>query len=200
MQNRTVILFLIVVLANRRIVQNKVVENAAVEIGHETADLKQEVLTKAELQSLFMIVLHQLIEKLLILLLEADLAGANVEPLDIVLGEEGVDGGSRAPCLATRFADEELDSLLWTNSKGFILLVVIAAARGEGESSKHHKSDSPEFHCIHLSVSIVTFNLMANHLALALAKLAQRLDVNAVYPEFLFHLFVIIPYYICRSD
>ena len=41
---------------------------------------------------------------------------------------------------------------------------------------------------------------MANHLALALAKLAQRLDVNAVYPEFLFHLFVIIPYYICRSD
>jgi hypothetical protein len=26
----------------------------------------------------------------------------------------------------------------------------IAAARGEGESSKHHKSDSPEFHCFHI--------------------------------------------------
>ena len=128
-----VIAWIALVLANRRKVQNKVVENAAVEIGHETADLKQEVLTKAELQSLFMIVLHQLIEKLLILLLEADLAGADVEPLDIVFGEEGVDGGSRAPCLATRFADEELDSLLWTNSKGFVLFTIIAAARGECE-------------------------------------------------------------------
>ena len=195
-----IVAWIALVLANRRKVQNKVVENAAVEIGHETADLKQEVLTKAELQSLFMIVLHQLIEKLLILLLEADLAGANVEPLDIVLGEEGVNGGSRAPCLATSFSDEELNLLLGTNSKGLVLFTIIAAARGEGESSKHHEGDSPEFHCFHLSVSIVTFNLMANHLALALAKLAQRLDVNAVYPEFLFHLFVIIPYYICRSD
>ena len=115
-----IVAWIALVLANRRIVQNKVVENAAVEIGHETADLKQEVLTKAELQSLFMIVLHQLIEKLLILLLEADLAGANVEPLDIVLGEEGVNGGSRAPCLATRFADEELNLLLGTNSKGLV--------------------------------------------------------------------------------
>ena len=26
-----------------------------------------------------------------------------------------------------------------------------------------------------------------HHLALALAKLAQRLDVNAIFPEFLFH-------------
>jgi hypothetical protein len=48
---------------------------------------------------------------LLVLLLEANLAGADVEPLNIVFGEEGVDGGSRAPCLAARFADEKLDLL-----------------------------------------------------------------------------------------
>ena len=27
----------------------------------------------------------------------------------------------------------------------------VAAARGEGESSKHHKSNSPEFHCFHFA-------------------------------------------------
>jgi hypothetical protein len=32
------------------------------------------------------------------------------------------------------------------------LHIVIAAARGEGDSSKHHKSDSPEFHCFHFDI------------------------------------------------
>ena len=134
-----VVTWITLVLANRGIVQYKVVENAAVEVGHKTADLEQDVLTKAELQSLFMIVLHQLVEKLLVLLLEADFAGTNIEPLDIVLSEKGVDGGSRAPCLTARFAGEELNLLLGTNSKGLILFTIIAAARGEGERSKHHK-------------------------------------------------------------
>ena len=152
-----VVAWIALVLANRGIVQYKVVEDAAIEIRHETADLEQEVFAKAELQFLFMIVLHQLIEKLLIPLLKEDFAGADVEPLDVVLSKEGIDDGSRAPCLATRFADEELNLLLGTNSKGFVLFTIIAAARGEGESSKHHEGDSPEFHCIHLSVSVVTF-------------------------------------------
>ncbi len=31
-----------------------------------------------------------------------------------------------------------------------------------------------------------------HHLALALAELAQRLDVNAIYPEFLFHSLLLV--------
>ena len=148
-----VVAWIALVLANLGIVQNKVVEDAAVEVGHETADLEQKVLTKTELQSLFMIVLHQLIEKLLVLLLEADFAGANIEPLDIVLSEKGVDGGSRAPCLTARFAGEEPNLLLWANSKGLILFTIIAAARDERENSKHHKCNSPEFLLIHFFTS-----------------------------------------------
>ena len=87
--------------------KHKVVEYAAVYVGHEAADLEQYVLAEVELQLLFIIVLHQFRVKLLVLLLEADFAGADVEPLYVVLGEEGVDDGSRAPCLAARLADEE---------------------------------------------------------------------------------------------
>ena len=34
---------------------------------------------------------------------------------------------------------------------GLASVVIVAAARGEGESSKHHKCDSPEFHCFHFA-------------------------------------------------
>ena len=140
---------IVLVLADGGIVQNKVVEDAAVEIRNETADLEQEVLTKAELQPLFVIGLHQFLEKLFILLLKADFASADVEPLDVVLGEEGIDSG--APCLAVHLASKELDQLLGTDGKGHFLIVVIAAARGEGEhDSGHHEDVSPEFHCFHI--------------------------------------------------
>ena len=145
-----VVAWIALVLANRGIVQYKVVEDAAIEIRHETADLEQEVFAKAELQSLFVIVLHQFVEKLLVLLLEADFAGANVEPLDVVLSKEGIDDGSCAPCLTTCFADEELGLLHGANSKGFFLFTIIAVTRGDGESSKHHKGDSPKFHSFHI--------------------------------------------------
>ena len=119
---------IVLVLANRGIVQYKVVEDAAVYVGHETADLEQDVLAEAKLQTLFMIVFHQLLEKLLVLFLEADFAGADVEPLYVVLGEEGVDGGSRAPCLAARLADEEPGLLYGVCRKRLVLLVVTVAA------------------------------------------------------------------------
>ena len=145
-----VVAWIALVLANRGIVQYNVIEDATVYIGNKTADLEQDVLAKAELQPLFMIVLLQLHVKLLALLLEADFTGTNVEPLDVVFSEKGVDGGSLTSCLAALFAGVEPNLLLGTNSKGLILLTIIAAARGEGESSKHHKCDSPELHCFHI--------------------------------------------------
>ena len=145
-----VVAWIALVLANRGIVQYKVIEDATVYIGNKTADLEQDVLAKAELQPLFMIVLLQLHVKLLALLLEADFTGTNVEPLDVVFSEKGVDGGSLTSCLAALFAGVEPNLLLGTNSKGLILFTIIAAARGEGESSKHHKCDSPELHCFHI--------------------------------------------------
>ena len=42
------------------------------------------------------------------------------------------------------------------------IAVIVAAARGEGESSKHHKSDSPEFHCFHFYVLYVTVSVYIN--------------------------------------
>ena len=32
------------------------------------------------------------------------------------------------------------------------IAVIVAAARGEGESSKHRKGESPEFHCFHFDI------------------------------------------------
>ena len=91
-----------------------------------------------------MIVLHQFLEKLFILLLKADFASADVEPLDVILCEEGVDDGSCAPCLTARFADEELGLLHGANSKGLFLFTIIAAARDEGEHGNcHYQGTSP---------------------------------------------------------
>ena len=66
--------------------KHKVVEYATVYVGYEAADLEQYVLAEVELQLLFVIVLHQLRVKLLVLLLEADFVGADVEPLYVVIG------------------------------------------------------------------------------------------------------------------
>ena len=116
------------ILANHGIVQHEVVEYATVYVGYEAADLEQYVLAEVELQLLFIIVLHQFRVKLLVLLLEANFAGADVEPLYVVLGEEGVDDGSRAPCLAARLADEEPGLLYGVCRKRLVLLVVAVAA------------------------------------------------------------------------
>ena len=108
--------------------KHKVGEYAAVYVGYEAADLEQYVLAEVELQLLFIIALHQFRVKLLVLLLEADFAGADVEPLYVVLGKEGVDGGSRTPCLAARLADEEPGLLYGVCRERLILLVVAVAA------------------------------------------------------------------------
>ena len=39
-----------------------------------------------------------------------------------------------------------------------VLVVIVAAARGEGESSKHHKCDSPEFQCFHFAKNFIFLN------------------------------------------
>lgn len=44
------------ILTNRRIVQDKVIENAAVKVGHETADQEQDTLSEVEFKVLFMII------------------------------------------------------------------------------------------------------------------------------------------------
>ena len=51
------------------------------------------------------------------------------------------------------------------------------------------------FRCaLRVALALQLVALAVSHLlALALAKLAQHLDVNAIFPEFLFHLFEIIP-------
>ena len=47
--------------------------------------------------------------------------------------------------------------------------------------------DEAEPSCgVALALQLIALAVL-HHLALALAKLAQRLDVNAIYPEFLFH-------------
>ena len=114
--------------ANHGIVQHEVVEYATVYVGYEAADLEQYVLAEVELQLLFIIVLHQLRVKLLVLLLEADFAGADIEPLYVVLGEEGVDDGGRAPRIAARLADEEPGLLYGVWRQRLFLLVVAVAA------------------------------------------------------------------------
>ena len=139
-----VVAWISLVLANRGIVQYKVIEDATVYVGNETADLEQDVLAKAELQPLLMIVHLQLLEKLLVLFLEADFAGADVEPLYVILGEEGVNDRSCTPCLTTCFADVEFGLIHGANSKGLFMFTIIAAARGEEEHGNcHYQGTSP---------------------------------------------------------
>jgi hypothetical protein len=46
------------------------------------------------------------------------------------------------------------------NFLGNVFVIIVAAARGEGESSKHHEYDSPNLHCFHFRYNFDVNNLL----------------------------------------
>ncbi len=130
------------VVANGGVVEHEVEEYTAVKVGDEAADLEENALAEAELQALAVIVFHQFVEQSLVLLLEAYLAGTGIEPLDVVLGEEGINDGG--PRLAYGFASKESHLLHGVGGEGLFGFVTVAAASSHhcaGNGYRHHPSE-----------------------------------------------------------
>ena len=97
-------------------------------------------------------------------------------------GHHGLDGGQRR--LAgqdTRIVGNEL---ALEREPGEVVAPVANAPRHVLEASALHVGEPPCRVALALQLLVLA---VFHHLALALAKLAQRLDVNTIFSEFLFH-------------